>query len=237
MFCPRCGTKLPDGGRFCFSCGIPQVARESGISFVPPPPITKRNHRYRNIFVGSFGALILGFVIWSQVVDRSRRVQRAALARDVEQKSSQRLDRVGIFARGLQEESSGRNIESGMPTRVMALKFPTPTITEVESGAGEPDFVNDNFGPGTDSPRPATRYYYLLPLKGICWNPGDARPSAGGKDYLALGGYCIEAVSGYTFIFVKGKLDTLIQDDGVNVTHVTTSGESRSKRERRKVEN
>ena len=34
MFCPRCGTTLPDNARFCYSCG----AQLGGLSGPPPPP-------------------------------------------------------------------------------------------------------------------------------------------------------------------------------------------------------
>lgn len=37
MFCPKCGTKNPDGGRFCTACGLELAAIRSGQTILNEP--------------------------------------------------------------------------------------------------------------------------------------------------------------------------------------------------------
>jgi hypothetical protein len=208
----------------------------------PPfrPSIRQQNRNWPNTLVKWYFLLLLGGLVCAAVIVKIQKIATAPLKRRVDQEASEELNRIKTYLPSIQEKAFGMDIAERPYGKITVLKAPTPTIAEVEDNASQPDFVDDRWGPGTQYARPTIRLHYLMPFslltpskeKRDCWERGAAKPTAGGNNYLAISHGCIAAVSRYTFVFVNGRLDTLIQDDGVEVRTSTTTSESRSIQQR-----
>lgn len=60
MFCPKCGSKNPDDGKFCRSCGV-ALGNGSGALAVPQQPLQLVNHKGKPVhWEGAIAKLFTG---------------------------------------------------------------------------------------------------------------------------------------------------------------------------------
>ena len=69
--CPKCGTKVPEGGKFCLSCGVPIVGRAANPPPAPAPapvqPMKQMGGLLDTLFSKTFiilGALLGILLVW-----------------------------------------------------------------------------------------------------------------------------------------------------------------------------
>lgn len=216
--------------RFCSKCGTPQTPLRSG--FDPPsrPSTPGRDRNYAKILLKLEVALALGIAIFMVVFDQYKKAEGRRFQQEFAQEAAQKLHRISSYLPSIQEEASGHDSRWAF-TSLTVLKGPPPTIASVLARIGLPDFIDDKWGLGTEYAHPATRCHYLIPGGKSCWEPRSAKPTQGGNRYLEFGG-CVPIVVAYTFVFVDGRLDALVRDDGIERTTWTTTTEHRSKLQR-----
>ncbi len=61
MFCPNCGTAVPDGQAFCNNCGVPLNNQQKPFQAPPPPPYYQQNQPVPGAGFG-IASLILGLI-------------------------------------------------------------------------------------------------------------------------------------------------------------------------------
>ena len=167
MFCPNCGSKMPDRMNFCAKCGkkLPEIpmrpaSPEPRMAPAPLPRTPERTHSTAKVLLIVFGSLAVVFLVVAlslllystrnttgrnQAVNHEelRESERSQSAHDNDDGSSAEI---GIALPGTEAEAPGSDIQARVNTEP---PVPEPSSSPVPAGTDYRSlvsFLNDNLG-------------------------------------------------------------------------------------------
>jgi hypothetical protein len=140
MYCARCGTNLPDGARFCFTCGTPQTpgsaapgaagpAPAPGAYFPPPPPPPGRGMGgcgIAAVVLAVIGVALAGLVVLAGVILYASFDARKTQALEMVRRAEGQERAAEARLRAEREKEDARRLEAAAAEAARPASVPVP---------------------------------------------------------------------------------------------------------------